>query len=117
MTEFESKSLSERRKTNLLLEGIAKTLKTIAAQNTAEAAPESQMSKPPLEGIDDLISQGWLAYDGRRVIGDLNNVAAYLAGKQVNITNKLIKLYFRKFDGTEYSDSAITQAVNHANTQ
>jgi hypothetical protein len=92
-------------------------LSSLMEQRSPEPAPDMQMSKLPLEGIDDLISQGWIAADGRRVIGDLNNVAAYLAGKKVNITSKLIKLYFRKSDGTEYSDSAITQAVNHANTQ
>jgi hypothetical protein len=82
-----------------------------------EPAPDAQMSKPPLRGIDDLISQGLLGPNGYRVIGDLNNVAAYLAGKKVNINNTLIKLYFRKSDGTEYSDSAITKAVNYANAQ
>ena len=83
-----------------------------------EAMPDAQEKpvKPPLKGIDNLISEGWLANDGYRVIGDLNNVAMYLADREkVKITRSLIKLYFRKFDGTEYSDSAIIQAVNRAN--
>jgi hypothetical protein len=101
-------------KKEIIGEGLVKILEMTRQKTTASG---TQMSKPPLEGIDDLISRGSLANDGRKVLDDLNSVAAYLADKQVKVTNKLIKLYFRKFDDTEYSDSAITQAVNYANTQ
>jgi hypothetical protein len=95
MTEFESKILSEQRKTNLLLEGIAETLKTIAAQNTTEAAPDSRERK-----TDDCLTDA----DCIKILADtgfikrntnIKNKVVYATERAVtapNIYNKLLEM-------------------------
>jgi hypothetical protein len=90
---------------------------------TVEKLPEpvpkeaESQTKPPLKGIDDLISQGYLADNGHRVLCGLNDVAIYLSGKNVAVTKALLKTYFVKKNGEEYSDRALTDAVDIANTK
>jgi len=72
---------------------------------------------PPLAGITELIRKGNLAEDGRTVQGgSLDDIAVFLKNKGVTISNTLIEKTFLQANGRPYSKSAITQAVNAANT-
>jgi hypothetical protein len=98
------------------------------SQTRTEPAPDSQppeqdapkeagsLTKPPFKCIDELILEGYLADDGRRVLVNLNDVAVRLY-KEVVVTKKLLNAYFVKDDGGKYSGSALRDAVNAAHVK
>jgi hypothetical protein len=99
------------------LEGIQREPAPDAQPPEQEAPKEAgSLTKPPFKCIDELILEGYLADDGRRVLVNLNDVAVRLY-KEAVVTKKLLDAYFVKDDGGKYSGSALRDAVNAAHVK